>query len=206
MIRLVSVFPEALNLNGDQANLRVLSEYFHRCGQKVETIGVTSAAELVAAKPNLVFFGHGSQAAHRAIDSELLSMGKALGVLDSAAMFVGSSVEFAIEHLNLSSQKISRSERESLFSVGQFHDISVLGYRNTDSGLPDVWAEGKFLFTMLHGPVLAKNPRLQHWIASQIGDSKIDHSNREWLDSLNQLCEKIWLLETDKKFEGLDLS
>lgn len=204
MIRLATVFPEALNLNGDQANILVLKDFLQRCGQTVEVITVESLQALEKARPDFVFFGHGSQAAHQAIDVELLAIARASTSLSCQLMFVGSSVEFAIERLGLGSRSINRGERESLFSVGEVADFKVLGYRNTDSGLPNIWTENNLLFSMLHGPVLAKNPRLQQLLATSIGGFELAENQTEWLQSLNALCRKIWELETDEMFPALN--
>lgn len=203
MIRLATVFPDALNLNGDQANVLVLKDFLQRCGQTVEVITVESQRELEKARPDFVFFGHGSKAAHQAIDVELLAIAKVATTLSCQLMFVGSSVEFAIERLGLGSQSINRAERESLFAVGAVADFKVLGYRNTDSGLPNIWSENNLIFSMLHGPVLAKNPKLQQLLASKLGGYTLAEDQMEWLDSLNSLCRKIWELETDEVFPAL---
>jgi CobQ-like glutamine amidotransferase family enzyme len=203
MIRLATVFPEALNLNGDQANVLVLKDFLQRCDQTVEVITVESQQALEKARPDFVFFGHGSQAAHQAIDIELLAIANAATSLSCQLMFVGSSVEFAIEKMGLGSQSINRVERESLFSVGELADFKVLGYRNTDSDLPNIWIENNLIFSMLHGPVLAKNPRLQQMLATSIGGFELAEDQRDWLQSLNALCRKIWELETDEVFPAL---
>ncbi|MFM6980675.1 MAG: hypothetical protein ACKOWE_04660 [Micrococcales bacterium] len=203
MIQLVSVFQESLNLNGDQANLAVLADYLERCGVEVKLTNVTSARELSTSKPDFVFFGHGSAAAHAQIDDELLAIAEQLRGTNIPVLFIGSSVEFAVEKLGLGDHRISRSERESLFSVGELANLKVLGYRNTDSGLPDIWQDGKLVFSMLHGPVLAKNPRLLAWLANEITPAKPLANQRDWFGKLNEVCQRIWELETEEKFEPL---
>lgn len=205
MIRLVSVFPEQLNLNGDQANIKVLADFLVRCGLEVQVSTANSAAELEKSKADFVLVGHGSAAAHEKIEAELSAMATYFKSSDAFVMFVGSSTEAAVEKFGLSEAKISRGDRESEFSIGQIADFAVLGYRNTDSGLPNIWQENRFLFCMLHGPVLAKNPKLQHWLANQIAKANPLQSQLEWFEKLNEVCHRIWQLETETAFEKLEL-
>lgn len=203
MINLVTVFPKALNLNGDQGNLHVLRDFYARCGLESKIIAVETADQLQRSNPDFVFVGHGSAAAHASIDEQLIEMKGFLTRLNCPVMFVASGVEFAIEKLHLGIEQIKRGERESLFSVGQLEELKVLGYRNTDSGLPDIWMEGNVLFSMLHGPVLAKNPALLQNLVNRIHPAVPLEREREWFEKVNEICRRVWELETEVEFPKL---
>lgn len=203
MIHLATVFPAELNLNGDQANVRVLEDFLTRVGHEVKVTGVTSARELASSKADLVFIGHGSAAAHDVINDTLAEILENLKTSATPTLLVGSSVEFAVEQQHLAKVTLNRGLRESEFSVGEIEGIPVLGYRNTDSGLANIWQEENFIFCMLHGPVLAKNPKLLAWLASQLAPVNFTDGNRGWFLKLDEVCQRIWELETEVTYPKL---
>lgn len=206
MIRIATLFADHLNLNGDQANLSVLKQLLEHCAVSVEIVNVTSEHQLAKLDANLVFIGHGSQAAHSAINGELAQLVKSAKASGRFLFFVGSGVEFAVENKFATGQQIVRAERESKFDIGELGELKVLGYRNTDSSLPNLWLEENSLFCMLHGPVLAKNPKLLNWLAKQITEFEITETAKAWLEKVNQISRRIWELETEVEFERLELN
>jgi hypothetical protein len=156
-------------------------------------------------QPDFVFIGHGSTAAHAQIDGELVALLHYVKNLTCPAMFVGSGVELAVEESVCSVSRIVIQERDSEFAIGEIDDFKVLGYRNTDSGLPNIWVEGQRFFSMLHGPVLAKNPKLLARVANAIASAQPTIDNRDWFSKLNEVCRRIWELETDVPYEKLEL-
>ena len=223
MIHLVSLFPEALNLDGDQGNLLVLKRHFELVGFDVELHSVESASELqkLMSKQHchFVLIGHGSHAAHASVETQLSQMISLLNQADIPVMAVNSSVERLADsgrwnlfpELHAMTEKV---ERQSLFSVGELQvsgtSYRALGYRNTDTNLPDFFTQRNWLLTMLHGPVLAKNPTLQLALVREILNfagteypTLLSQEAIDWFEKVTSISQKIWQLEAaDETFEG----
>ena len=209
MIRLGTVYPERLNLNGDQGNLLALTKFLRLAGFEVEVRPVSNTAQ--ALDCHFVLLGHGSMAAMDSLESVLSAMDIAAITSAVPGIAVGSGYEWLSSN-GFTAQSINRQERESEFQVGSLGAVTALGYRNTDSGLPNLAFTGKWLCTMLHGPVLAKNPVLLARIAKAVVEaagSSWPHAEtselREWVDVLNEVCSRIWALETDEPFQRLEI-
>jgi hypothetical protein len=66
-IKLVSLFPGHLNLNGDQANLKVIQMRLKWFGYQSSVVAV-NVGDQIPADAHLIFLGHGSMAAWNDID------------------------------------------------------------------------------------------------------------------------------------------
>lgn len=204
MIRLGVLFPEHLNLNGDYGNLEVIARQLEWRGMTCEVISVGSRAELTSGL-DFLLIGHGSSAAWASIDEEfrgLLTPLKALLAAGLPGMAVSSGFERMVrgslfEKLDVN----SLSSRTSKFVVEQDVDGEVLGYLNTDVDLPIIHRESNFLGTMLHGPILAKNPTLLEEIllkiSSNAGLELAPIYANEKASLLADLVDKVWELERD---------
>lgn len=204
MITIFAPFADRLNLNGDQGNVLVLTKFFEAA--KVDCQVVSNFQQLNGKRPDFVFLGHGSDAAMRSIDAELVAQRHALVDFQSTVpgLVVGSSVVWLVEQ-GLSAQVKKPGAQESRFEVAKIENLRVLGYRNTDSGLDSLAQTGKWIESMLHGPVLAKNPALLSMVAARILEvanlAMPVAETAEWMSQLNRISAEIWSVETDEEFE-----
>ena len=208
-IRLGTFFGNRLNLDGDQGNLLALKRYLEAAGFAVEVHAVASTEQ--ALDSHFLLLGHGSQAAMESLEDRLPSFDWRTIIQEVPGLAVGSGVEWLSEHLS-GPGAFSRIERVSEFKVAEMGDLRVLGYRNSDTNLPDLRLEHQFLLTMLHGPIIAKNPRLLHKSAVAAirragGEwpSVIPPTAVKWVDQLNRISSQIWTLETDAEFQPLEI-
>ena len=72
-LKLVSLFPGHLDLNGDQSNLKVLVKRLAWRGVSAEIVGI-SKGDVVPADAALIFLGHGSIAAWADVEEYLLQL------------------------------------------------------------------------------------------------------------------------------------
>ena len=209
MIRLASFFPDRLNLDGDQGNLLALRLYLQAAGFEatIESVGAANSYDSV----HFALLGHGSKAAMSSIGVQLSAVDFSQLITKLPGLAIGSGFEYLAALGNTKSQ-VNRGERESEFSIGKLGTISALGYRNTDSGLPNLELNGNWICSMLHGPVLAKNPVLLHRAAKAavsaaglmwpvLPPSELS----SWVDDLNRINQKIWSLETEEPYPALVL-
>ncbi len=157
-----TVFPDDLNLNGDQANLLVIQK-------RLQLQGVTSQIVEVASSDldevDLLFLGHGSIAAWDFIDKH-----HPRAMSDIASYFQSGKPLFAVSSgalrvLGKTGRKFTEGDHRS-----EFVDVDgIVGYLNSPvqdfifEKIQNSW------FTMLHGPVLAKNPDLADQICTELG-------------------------------------
>lgn len=207
MIRLGTIAPDKLNLNGDQGNLLALSKFLRLAGFEVEVLPVSNFDQALAC--NFLILGHGSIAAMQSLDAtfERLNLGVAVGTVPGLA--IGSGFEY-LSRVGLVDQKIQPRPRQSEFAIGQIGPVKALGYRNTDSGLPNLALNGQWICSMLHGPLFAKNPILLMRAAKATvaaaqmpWPTELPVSLLQWIDDLNEICSRIWKLETEATFEPL---
>lgn len=196
MIELYTLTPDRLNLNGDQANLFVLAKRITWQGEQVTVVNIDTLEDLTAfgsaasksPKRKLFFIGHGSTSAMKSLEHfaqpvrELVANLKKLSI---PVIAVGSGYE-------LLAPGAQRTERRSDFHVATLDGMSVLGYRNTDADLPEITRDGSVLLTLLHGPLLAKNPRLADQILIQLGLTVKGNDRTEEVDAI---VAKAWELE-----------
>ncbi len=180
MIRLYTLFPDRLNLNGDQGNLTVLSKRLAWSNFDCEIIAINTVdqienlvAELKANAANaFVFLGHGSMAAMKSIErfkGQIQELFALCVERDVPSMVVGSSYSWLVPH--------SKSNRRSEFTVSTFDFAGktheVIGYLNSADSLPVVTSNGKLIYTLLHGPVLLKSTTLSDAICTAICDGEL---------------------------------
>lgn len=197
MKRLVTLFPGHLNLNGDQANLLVLEKKLAALNVEFQSLDFLPGDDLEKlGQADFVLFGHGGIAAWNNLHSELDRISASLKTLrDSSCviMAVASGAEKLYEEpFGWFENGLQSQNRKSEFVVEKMEDIEVLGYLNSASSLPVITWVGQVLLTSLHGPVLAKNPRLVNFILHQMGINQKTNPNFEKFD---RFVEKIWELE-----------
>jgi lipid II isoglutaminyl synthase (glutamine-hydrolysing) len=203
MIRLVSLFGSQLNLNGDLANIKVIERQLGWRGLDVQVIDCSTAEQLREARPDFVLVGHGSVAAWKSIETEFV---KACSVLDElilagvAALAVSSGFEALHPHLAvLRGQSFESKSRVSKFDVSDFEGHRALGYRNTEAQLSSLSRHGSLVGTMLHGPVLVKNPELlESTLRAICAHAEVDLpevQSKEKADQLADLVSRVWKLE-----------
>lgn len=198
MIRLYTVAPSRLNLNGDQANLLVLRARAEWFNAAVEVVALNTSGDFVSAQKDVLenpagaflLVGHGSAAAMKSLTgltSVINELVSAFSSVNAPVLVVGSGYE-------LLKPGAVRTQRRSDFFVAEAENLRVLGYRNTDADLPELLLEGRTIFTLLHGPVLAKNPALADQILGQLGVSVKANDRTEEIDAI---VAKVWELEAN---------
>lgn len=204
MIRLGVLFPDHLNLNGDIGNIEVLARQLAWRGMACEVIRVEDEKHLSSGL-DFLLVGHGSTAAWQSIRLDMDSLAESLRKLITSGT-PGLCVSTGFEELvrlsainGLVSQAIP--ERVSKFVVHTDVIGEVLGYLNTDLDLPLLHREAQFVCTMLHGPVLAKNPsllqELLETIAQHSGEELQAIRANEKADQLAGLVDEVWKLERE---------
>lgn len=195
-----------LNLNGDQGNLLALKRFLEAAGLSVEVRPVTNTADATAC--HFVLLGHGSMAAMESLNGQLKSFDWPAVTAATPGLAIGSGFEWLAANV-LGVAAGSVSERISEFQFGSLGALNVLGYRNAQTELPNIRVEGQLICSMLHGPILAKNPQLLHRAAlaacTKAGISLPQTAElKAWVEHLNRICAQIWALEApDSKFEPL---
>jgi len=186
MSQIIRLFPSRLNLNGDQANALVLQKRAQWSGLEIDVVDyedVSTLAPLVqllegSDASTMLILGHGSLAAMASIShlkteiQQLLASCQHRGL---TALIVGSSTEWLLEHAS--------GERLSEFWVGRVSyedcDAEIFGYLNSDAKLAAIHADGSLLYTLLHGPLLAKSTDLADHLIVKLTGSKALMKNAE---------------------------
>lgn len=204
MIRLGVFFPDHLNLNGDFGNIEVLARQFEWRGMACEVVRVEDERHL-ADGLDFLLIGHGSSAAWDSIRDRLNSLEGLLRKLvesGTPGLCVSTGFEELVRLAVVADLECkSNPERVSKFVVQADGNQEVLGYLNTDVDLPPLHREGQFVCTMLHGPVLAKNPALLLELLENISlhaglQLKAIQTN-EKTDLLAGLVDEVWKLERE---------
>lgn len=167
MIRLLELYPEHLNLNGDRGNLLVLQRRLEWAQVPVQTFVHRAGQPLPATRPDFVLLGHGSPAAWRQVYGDLARIVPQLEqwMTDGTQVLAITSGFAALHGLVKGLQSsIDRRERISKFVEVLIGDQSVVGYLNSDLELEPFARFENLIGTLLHGPVLAKNV----WLADEI--------------------------------------
>jgi len=174
-------YPDDLNLNGDQANLLVLTKRLEWRGVSSELVSVTGKSDLT--KIDFLFIGHGSAAAWESLlkkDKALFSA--AIAFMNSGKPLMAVSSGY-LELLNALGEGNQQGEHRS-----EFIEIDgVVGYLNSPTQVPMLVRRGASILTMLHGPVFAKNPDLVDELISSQGWADIDLRSEE-LDRVDALA------------------
>lgn len=171
MIRLLELYPDHLNLNGDRGNLLVLQRRLEWAEIEVTVSSYQAGGSLGGQAPDFVLLGHGSPAAWRQIYADLARIAPTLQTwIDGSTQMLAVSSGFAALHGLLSGlpSEVNKVPRISKFEVAEFADEQIVGYKNTDLDLPTIEIFGNLIGTVLHGPLLAKNPKLSEEILSGI--------------------------------------
>jgi CobQ-like glutamine amidotransferase family enzyme len=199
MIRFLELYPEHLNLNGDLANVLVLRRQFEMRGYEVEVQPIRKGDPLPESF-DFFLLGHGSAAAWQDIRDDLK---RVLPLLKNATdrlvsgMVVASGFENSAKIL-FGLESATRSRR-SEFAIAEVGGHEVLGYVNSESDLPvAIWSKN-ILGTLLHGPVLAKNPQLISDFIANICSRRSEQIRplemQNEADQLASLVQQVWLLE-----------
>jgi CobQ-like glutamine amidotransferase family enzyme len=183
VIRLASLYPKHLNLNGDLANISILQKRLEWFGIKSEVSSIEKPIDLSAF--DVILFGHGSRDAWAQldeIDPELVSKLAQLVKSGTKVIAVSSGYELLLEAID--GVVVKHSERVSEFKS---HD-GIVGFVNSEAELEPIrWIENS-LFTLFHGPVFAKNPELaDKFLGSLISDATSVEKDR--LSKVDQLAE-----------------
>jgi len=201
-IRIGTMFPGHLDLNGDQGNVKVLERQLAWRGVDFATIKVESKEDLKDL--DFLFMGHGSAAAWnqiradvRVILGEIQRSGASLPILAVSSGYEllkdsGFFPEIAAPIIG---------PRVSKFEITSFEGSEFLGYVNTESSLPTFARNGNQFGTMLHGPVLSRNSNLVEQLLRLVCDSAgvqtLPALPNEKAGQLADLVSEIWKLERE---------
>lgn len=192
MIRLLELYPEHLNLNGDRGNLLVLQRRLEWAQVAVQTFAHRAGQPLPATRPDFVLLGHGSTAAWRQIYSDLARVVPQLeDWMQQGTQLLAVSSGFAALH-GLSKDlpaSIERRERVSKFVSVATENSTVVGYLNSDLELEPFMQSGNFMATLLHGPLLAKNVDLADEIIERMLQAKTDLVRQPDIEKFEQVTK-----------------
>lgn len=217
-IRLLNLYPDQLNLNGDLANTLVLESNLRALGFDTVTQKHEVGDKLSIERPDFVMLGHGSNAAWRYVGQDLLKIAPTLrqwvadGVVGLAigsgneACYSGDSWN-AVPRLGIfesASGTLREVERISKFLLvpvdRSFVNEPVLGYINAATDAHVLQLEKNWIGSQLHGPLLAKNPAVLSWIVERVSgeiDSGFKPIQAEVDPTLSKILTQIWDLETN---------
>ena len=165
VLKLTALYPRHLNLNGDHGNLLVLQKRLKWLGTAAEVVPVTNSTNL--ANFDFVLVGHGSKAAWDEIlrlDTDFV--GNLVSYIESGkpALVVASAYDLISE--KLLGKEILQVEHRSLFVKAS---DGVVGYVNSSSNANELTWHKNSLLTLLHGPLLAKNPKVADELIHRMG-------------------------------------
>lgn len=202
MKTIYTLMPDRLNLNGEQGNVLVLSRRLEWQGIPHQIVGIQDLAHLEKLLPKLeksprdffVFMGQGSFETFTYLEKQSAFLHELLTRLIFAgvpSLIVGTCYEI---YANAPKSQVFLSEFiKSEFKPGGFE---LLGYASTGYDLPALAAKGdNAVLTIMHGPVLAKNPKLADWFLSEMGVVRADV--KEFLE-VDEIVAKVWELEEPK--------
>lgn len=179
-IKIGTLFPKHLNLNGDQANLMALKVRAEEYGWNCSIVAIH---DLSSTEFDLIFLGHGSLAAWADIDNRepaLLNQLAELVRKGKLVLAIGSGYAKLAKELGLSNGQVGEHRSEFVEING------VVGYLNSSEQIEAVSFLENSLMTLLHGPVLIKNPELADNLLERLG---VNTSKKtEYLNELDQLA------------------
>lgn len=202
MISLYSYAPGRLNLNGDQGNLLILQRHLEWAGFAYETFELNDQSALkkaskAAAKNEKAFLlvGHGSMAAMRSLAEDREELTACIDSFKKAkcpVLVVGSSFEALKRHGQLPERvshfQEAHANAPAFGSRSTGGSVSAFGYINTQSDLPAILTDGSIVYTMLHGPVLAKSQQLLNAILKYLGIESEEGERFERLSAIRKLA------------------
>jgi hypothetical protein len=203
MNNVYTLFPDALNLNGDSANSLVLCKNLPWMGEKAQVLQVSNEAELdelirlvkTGQKGIFVTIGHGSVAGMKsleAFDAQIRTLIESLVDTNTPAIVVGSSLAWA--GVDVTTKRERRSEFVLAEVVAEGWPTQGLGYLNSDLTLEPIALKSNVILTLLHGPFLAKNPK---WIDSVLEAMGAIATRSDARSVADAYVEEIWRLETE---------
>jgi len=180
-------FPKDLNLNGDQANLLILKKRLEARGVSCEIEALNMSFN--PKKYSMIFIGHGSMAAWDSITETYPEIFSDLKDAMKQGVFVfavASGYDRINNSIGLNEQlkEVSNSHRSEFIETDGY-----VGYLNSSSKLDPLVHNKSGLFTLLHGPLLAKNPDLADAIISQLRWADVSAKNAE-LEFLDELAKQ----------------
>lgn len=201
-----ALFSEHLDLNGDQANLKVLAKRASWHDIDLEIIDVKKGQNLPATA-DLIFVGHGSQAAWQDVAADLDRLNEPIRQHlnnGGALMAVASGYEMCVSK-GLVAGANQKQPRVSKFEVADLDGQQVLGYVNTESTLPIVQQQSGALLTMLHGPFFAKNPSIADELLRRLIAAKghafetgfVTEKAGQSADFIKAMVADAWQLESE---------
>ncbi len=201
-LKLVSLFPNHLDLNGDQSNLLVLAKRLSWAGVAADIV-VVDKGQSIPDDAALIFLGHGSMAAWVDIEAELnrlVGQIKQLTADGAAFMAVATGHERAIK-LGLLGGSVNAKDRISKFEIAELEGQEILGYLNSATDAPVIQKHGLLLGTQLHGPVFAKNPVFADWYLAEIAKAQGVEFSVDALSTNASLVagivDQVWELERE---------
>lgn len=213
-LKIASLFPEHLDLNGDQGNMKVAIKRLEWFGHEASLYAV-SKGESIPPDTDLIFLGHGSLAAWADLEEHLhllLAQTKEMIAGGVAFMAVASGYERAIQH-GIFTNNLKPVERISKFEIQESEGLEVLGYLNAATDAPVIQKNALLLGTQLHGPFFAKNPEYADMYLSEILSTKLDSASlgeapiesfmkpttgsKHNVDRVADIVKAVWELEKD---------
>jgi hypothetical protein len=215
------LFPNHLNLNGDLGNMTVLEHALRARGVTLNVIPLLPGNVMPLSRPDFILLGHGPVAAWNELKpslsrllpvlsdwldagSLLLAIGSGFEALHVKSKdYLGSVPDISIS-ISQATPRLRSKERVSKFVLipagENFLDKEVLGYINSDTNAAALSLEGRVIGSMLHGPVLAKNPALVARVVEMLGveesgeplENEKTASDQKVLDGY---LEIVWNLE-----------
>ena len=206
-VKLAALYPTHLDLNGDQANLKVAQKRMSWFGYDVEIVSV-GKGEAIPSDVVLIFLGHGSMAAWSDIEQDLNRLAPEIKNRienGTAFMAVATGHERAIQ-LGLIQGEIFEQPRVSKFEIAEIDGLEVLGYLNSATNAPVIQKIDLVLGTQLHGPIFAKNPSLVDSYMAEVfaanvvpvpseSESNRDSSLKNNADLVAGIVDQVWDLE-----------
>ena len=183
VIKLAALFPKHLNLNGDIGNLLVIQKRLQWSGVAAEIVPVTSTDSL--SEFDFVIAGHGSKAAWADVirlDPSFVKNLVSFIESGNTALLVASASDLIGEAVTGSQSKPSDHRSEFVKTEG-----GVVGYLNSGSSNKELQWHKNTLLTLLHGPVLAKNPALADELIHRMG-IEVNSDSKEF-SKIDELAE-----------------
>jgi len=188
VIKIAALFPKHLNLNGDHGNLLVIEKRLKWSGVTAEIVPVTSTERL--SEFDFVLCGHGSKAAWADVTRLDPSFVKNL----VAFIESGKTALVVASAYDLISEALSGLHRTSIEHRSEFVETEggEVGYLNSDSSNKELQWHKNTLLTLLHGPVLVKNPALADELIHRMG-IEVNSDSKEFskIDELAEASRRI---------------
>jgi len=190
-IRIGAFHHAALNLNGDLQNILVLAKRLNARGLSCEVIELNGSnfESEFARGLSLAFVGHGSEAAWAAIDSSDTNFESSLLALaDAGVPILGVSSGFErLIQIGLTDLTLTKKERRSEFVQVEWNAMEIIGYLNSDLEAPLFYRRENIFGTLLHGPLLAKNPLLADYFIEMVTNSPMAQADAGSIEILAEL-------------------